>query len=383
MKTSFLGKLLQRVERLEPEEMQRYLVRLAEQKGFFETIFNTLQEGVVVLDGQGRIEYSNRAATRLLSVPEGATAKTPLSRYLRGVPWEELLQEQAVTRRLEINYPERRVLRFYLLRAGGDEMEQEEEARTYVAIFQDVTREETEARETLESERFEALRLLAAGVAHELGNPLNSLDIHLQLIRRDLKGLPEEAAAKIKDSIDIASREIERLDTIIRQFLRAVRPVQPELKVASVADVLDETLRLIGPELNDRDVLVETEVDPETPQILLDPDHLQQAFYNIIKNAMQAISGAGLLRVEVSPTDDWVEVAFTDNGKGIASENLAHVLEPYFTTKSSGSGLGLMIVQRIVREHGGELELESEEGRGTTVRIKLPRQQRRVHLLAN
>ncbi|MFQ3670311.1 MAG: ATP-binding protein [Verrucomicrobiia bacterium] len=381
MKASFLGKLLQRVERLEPDEIQRYLVRLAEQKGFLETIFNTLQEAIVVLDRQARIEYWNRGACRLLSIPEEGAAKVPLARYLRGVPWEELLREQSVTRKLEVDYPERRTLRFYLLPARGEGVGGWGDV--YVAIFQDVTAEESAARQNLELERFEALRLLAAGVAHELGNPMNSLDIHLQLMRRELKKLPEKQTAGLRESVEVALREIERLDAIVRQFLQAVRPTLPQLEAGRLEEVVAEALALMGPELKDRDILVERDWKGPSPEVLMDRDQMKQVVFNLIKNSMQAIRGAGLLRLGVKESDGWVELEVTDNGKGIARDDLPHVLEPYFTTKKEGGGLGLMIVQRIVRDHGGELELESEEGRGTTVRVKLPRQQRRVHLLEN
>ncbi len=383
LKSSFLGKLLQRVERLEPDEIQRYLVRLAEQKGFLETIFNTLQEAIVVVDPEARIEYWNRAACRLLSIPEEGASKVPLSRYLRGVRWKDLLREKAVSRKLEVDYPERRTLRFYLLPAGGEAGETGGWGEVYVVIFHDVTAEESATRQNLEWERFEALRLLAAGVAHELGNPMNSLDIHLQLMRRELKKLPAKQTAGLTESVEVATREIERLDAIIRQFLQAVRPALPELVPGQAEDVVEEALQLVEPELRDRDILVERDWKGRSPEVLMDRDQIKQVLYNLIKNAMQAIRGAGLLRLGVKADDAWVEIEVTDNGKGIARDDLPHVLEPYFTTKQEGSGLGLMIVQRIVRDHGGELELESEEGRGTTVRVKLPRQQRRVHLLEN
>ncbi|GAB4249533.1 MAG: hypothetical protein OHK005_16340 [Candidatus Methylacidiphilales bacterium] len=383
LKSSFLGKLLQRVERLEPDEIQRFLVRLAEQKGFLETIFNTLQEAIVVLDSEARIEYWNRAACRLLSLPEDGATRMPLARYLRGVPWKDLLQEKAVSRKLEVDYPERRTLRFYLLPARNESEEISGWGKVYVAIFQDVTAEESAARQSLEMERFEALRLLAAGVAHELGNPMNSLHIHLQLMRREVAKLPAKHAAELKESVEVATREIERLDAIIRQFLQAVRPALPCLVPGQVEEVVEEALQLVEPELKDRDVLVERDWQGRSPEVLIDRDQLKQVLYNLVRNSMQAIRGAGLLRIGTRSDDAWVEIAVTDNGKGISRDDLPHVLEPYFTTKKEGSGLGLMIVQRIVRDHGGELELESEEGRGTTVRVKLPRQQRRVHLLEN
>lgn len=379
MKASFLGKLLERADRLGPEELQTYLVRLAREKGFLETVFNTLQEGVVVLDEKGRMEYWNRSACRLLSIPEDGPPHTPLGRYLRGLSWEELVKSGEIsTRKIEIDYPEYRVLRFYLL-----PVEEATSGRLHVVIFHDVTREESAVRKTMETERLQALTLLAAGVAHELGNPLNSLNIHLQLMQRDLRGMPSETAERLRDSIQVAQKEIGRLDAIVTQFLKAVRPTRPQLQPADIHAVLRETMELMRHELKDRDIIVEEELAANLPTVLADAEQIKQVFYNLIKNAAQSMTKHGILRIHTEKTSDWLIISFADNGSGISVEDLPRVFEPYFTTKENGSGLGLIIVQRIVREHGGELELESNRGRGTTMRIKLPLGEKRVHLLGN
>jgi len=377
MKASFLGKLLERADRLGPDELQTYLVRLAREKGFLETVFNTLQEGVVVLDEKARMEYWNRSACRLLSIPEDGPMHAPLGKYLRGISWEELVRSGEVsTRKLEIDYPEHRVLRFYLL-----PVEEPSPGRLHVVIFHDVTREESAVRKTMETERLQALTLLAAGVAHELGNPLNSLNIHLQLMQRDLKDVPSETAIKLRDSIQIAQNEIGRLDAIVSQFLKAVRPTQPQLQPADIRMILADTMELMHHELEDRDIIVEEDLAANLPTVLADREQIKQVFYNLIRNAAQSMPKHGILRIKIEGNAEWVVISFADNGSGISVEDLPRVFEPYFTTKENGSGLGLIIVQRIVREHGGELELESNRGRGTTMRIKLPLTEKRVHLL--
>jgi signal transduction histidine kinase len=377
MKSSFLGKILSHMEHLGPEDLQTYLRRALKERGFLETVFNTLHEGVVVLDAEGGIEYWNHASANLLSFPDDDVLHAPLSRFLKGVSWPDLLRERnAATRTIEVQYPERRVLEFYVL-----PFEDEEGPPMYVVIFHDVTRQESARSQALESERVQTLTLLAASVAHELGNPLNSLNIHLQLMKRDLRGVPEKAAARLKESIGVAEREIERLDAIISQFLKAIRPTRPDLKPLDTVVLLEGTLELLRHELADRDILVEKDFPAAVPAVAADGDQIKQAFYNIIKNAMQAMSPGGILHIAVAADAEWLTVSFADNGPGIASEDLPHVMEPYYTTKQKGSGLGLMIVHRIVREHGGELEIDSHPGRGTTVRVRLRRGEKRVHLL--
>lgn len=374
MKSSFFEKLLSRVGRLSQEELQAYLIRLASEKGFFETVFDTLQEGVIVLDPAGKLEYYNRAATRLLSLPE--PIHHAIDRYLKGFDWQTLLREEkSISRMLEVHYPEHRYLEFYLLPF------EQLGKKYFAAIFHDVTQSQAATKEAIESERVQAITHLAAGVAHELGNPLNNLDIHLQLTEREIKKAPAKVAKKLKESIRLARNEIDRLDSIITQFLKAIRPAAPDLQPHSVEQLINETLELLKLELKNRDILVEREIQKKLPEVKMDALQIKQAFYNIIRNAIQAVTENGILRICAEQKDNWIVINFIDNGVGISAEDLPHIAQPYYTTRKEGYGLGLMIVQRIVREHGGELEFESEKSRGTTVRIKLPLRAPRVHLL--
>lgn len=369
MKASFLEKLLQRVDHLGQEELQTYLLRMAREIGFMETIFNSLQEAIVVLDSDGRIEYTNRAAQRLLPIPADIPSGSLISKYLRDVDWPLLLASGQTSRRLlEIHYPESRSLEFYLLPM----QEKDGSDNAFVALFRDVTKQHTDTREAIESERLQALTLLAAGVAHELGNPINSLNIHLQLMERDLKKIPEAQASRLRESIKVARDEMDRLDGIISRFLKAVRPTLPDFREASITPLLEEIVGGLKAEIQDRNLLVEVEIEKNVPLLRLDTEQIKQAFYNIIKNAIQAMREKGILRIKVEKREGAVVVTFKDNGSGISLEDIPRVLEAYYTTKQRGTGLGLMIVQRIVQEHGAELQIESFPGQGTTVRIRFP-----------
>jgi len=378
MKTSFLGKLVERVEHLQHEELRGYLLRVARENGLLETVFNTLREAVIVLDVQGRIEYCNHAAHQLLSIPGELPAGATIAKYLRDLDWSSLLTEgRGVSHVLEIRYPEHRILEFHLLPVT----EQYPAGKVFAAIFHDITRRQSDTREVIESERTHALTLLAAGVAHELGNPINSINIHLQLMERDLRNLPPEQAERLRESIRVARGEMGRLDSIISRFLVAVRPTLPEFKEMSLEKVVRETLELLQAEIDDRSILVETDFAADLPPLFLDGEQIKQACYNIIKNAMQAMGTRGILNIRALRQGDAVELQFEDNGSGISLEDLPRVLEPYYTTKKRGTGLGLMIVQRIVQEHGAELQLESHPGRGATVKIRFPLGRKQSRLL--
>ncbi|MCE0523181.1 MAG: ATP-binding protein [Methylacidiphilales bacterium] len=381
MKNTFLDKLLNRIDRVGQDDLQAYLQRLNNEKGFFETIFNTLQEGIVVVDSQGKILYLNHAVNTLLGIDPARAMGTPISQHLKELDWPTILAEgRVVNRDLEVFYPQQRYLNFYLVPLE----DKETSLMGFAIIFHDLTARRAQAREAIESERLNAVTLLAAGVAHELGNPLNSLNIHLQLLERDLRQRGKGASNEdLLESVRVARKEVARLDTIISQFLGAVRPAHTVRTMVSINTVVRESLAFLQPEIKDRDVIVQEELGEGLPLIPANVDQLKQAFYNLIKNAVQALSHGGILRVTTSRSDTHLQISFEDNGTGISVEDMAHITEPYFTRKKDGTGLGLFIVQRILHEHGGHLELLSEPGRGTTARILLPLAERRVRLLGS
>jgi len=385
MASGFFDRLVARIDKLNPESLQAQMVRLAQERGFLETIFQTIQEGLVVIDNEGRLLYANQAAERLAGFDFARTKGRSILRILRDWDWEHLLDVPAsesgwarmVTREIEVTYPEHRFISVYAMPLNEEGLVE----KGVLVILRDVTRDRRQEASTLECERSNAIKLLAAGVAHEIGNPLNALNIHLQLLARELRDLPDGTREPLADLVGVARTEVERLDTIIRQFLRALRPTQPVLRPEQPTDVLQETLALLKTEFENRRITVSVDITDAIPAVQLDRSQIKQVFFNLIKNALEAMPDGGALRIEMGAGDVYVEIAFIDTGKGIAPEELQRVFEPYHTTKRTGTGLGLMIVQRIIDEHGGEIELSSKPGAGTCFKVRLPRSERRVRLL--
>jgi len=386
MKSGFLDKLIERLGRIGPEDVQNYLLQLAQEKGLIETVFNAIQEGIIVTDANGRITYVNEAACELFGLEAQTSIGKRLDERVRGLDWKSLSQSHgAVSRDMEIFYPENRFLNFYIVPLLIERRESpagtKAEPVGHAIILRDITESRRSTEKTIESERFNALTLLAAGVAHEIGNPLNSLHIHLQLMERKVRRLDGKVKEELQEAIAISRAEITRLDSIVTQFLQAIRPSKPILHPENVNSIVEEALRFFAPEIADRDIVVEPELRPDLPLIELDRDQMKQAFYNVIKNSFEAMKRRGILRIRTDMDATHVNISFTDTGGGMSAESLSRVFEPYFTTKSSGSGLGLLIVRRIVREHGGEMAIESNEGKGLTLTIRLPYLDKRVRML--
>ena len=411
-KSSFLDRVLGRIGRLDTEGLQSVIQRLARERSFLETLFNTIEDGVLVVDANGRILYGNQAVARLLGLPSHGVEGQHLSRYLPELDWAKLANPDTaggprVSRHeLEVAFPRPRFLSLYVAPLGGE--------TTGVSGLALIIHDATEAREktmaAIESERIQALTLLAASVAHEIGNPLNALHIHLQLMEREIKklrdaateldsakdkaapgrkksrdsapaGRADESGRKLEQYLGVAKGEISRLDYIVTQFLQAIRPAPLRLSLFPVNDVVRETIELLRPEIENRGLTIREKLARRLPDAPIDPAQIKQVLVNLIKNALQAMTKGGTLTLQTTEGSDGLWVSVSDTGGGIPNEQLQRIFEPFYTTKKKGSGLGLMIVQRIIREHGGRIELESRVGQGTSFRIWLPLHEARPRLL--
>lgn len=383
MKSGFLDKLIEKMDRVDPEEIQRYVLRAVQEKGFLESVFDTLQEGVVVVGVGGTIHYVNRAALDFFGFTRSELIGQSLVDQLPGMVWEEITRgNRSITRDLEVFYPEHRVLNFYIspLEQTGEDVE--EATGGYVIILRDDTRIRQVQQEEVESERIAALTMLAASVAHELGNPLNSLNIHLQLLERKVKKkAPPDLAGELLESLEITRSEIKRLNFIVEKFLGSVRPAKPQLESVDINQLAADAITFLAPEVKDRDITVILQPNEEIPRISADPDQLKQVLYNLIRNAAQAIGSDGNIVLSTDFDDSYVSIRIVDDGHGMSSEQVGKVFEPYFTTKKTGSGLGLLVVHRIVREHGGRIEFDSRRDEGTRVTIRLPRSEKQIRFL--
>ena len=351
MKDFFKG-VRKHIGKLDAEHLREQYSLVTDELAFSEMIFHTTSDGYLVLDETGMPKWANHAAERLLGMkPEDIlpSLDVPLSKSSK--------------REIEISYPDRRFLEIQTFPMGG--------AETLVKLT-DVTANHEKSEEELRAGATQAVRELASGVAHEIGNPLNAISLNLQILEQN----PGD-----RESIAICKSEIKRLDGILRGFLQALKPSRPNLMPGSPAAPLKNCLETLKIQLEDRRITVSVDMPGALPSVALDPAQMEQVFFNLIKNALEAMKDGGSIVITIGSDDNDVCIAFRDDGAGMDSEQIAHLFEPYRTSKEHGTGLGLMISQRIVRDHGGRIDVESSPGAGTTFTVRLPRIERRVRAL--
>jgi two-component system, sporulation sensor kinase E len=388
MKNTGLEKILGRIEDLDSVNLGILVQRLARERKLQETVFNTIRDGILVIDSDGVVQYANAAGINLIGLKGNDIGVTRLWKMVPDLAKSidgdastgKKKSSPVFSREVELSYPEHRVVRLYMVPI--DAQIGHDDSGGYVIVLSDVTEERLSIEERIETERISSIVRLAAGVAHELGNPLNSLTIHLQVIERKLKKLAEKAeAAQLVESLQVCQGEVQRLDGIITHFLEAVRPQKPDLNELDLVELVEEVLQVLEAELGDRQININVAVSDKLPSILGDRGQIKQVFFNLIKNAMEAMHLGGSLRVIARRDDEYIYLQFVDTGSGISEEDLSKVFQAYYTTKKEGNGLGMMIVERIMREHGGHINIESRKDKGTAITLQFPQQHRRTRLL--
>jgi len=387
-KKSSLDRILGRLDNLDSVNLANLVQRLFKERRFLETVIDVVQDGILVINAEGTIQFANQQGCRLIGLKEKDIGKASLwkivpdlARTLELSPEDGRTEPSVISREVRLTYPENRYVRLHVMPIEGTPRSRK--GRSYAVILTDVTEDKLSTEELIETEKTSSVVMLAAGVAHELGNPLNSLNIHLQLMDRLSKKKDGETSKKFEKSLDICRDEVKRLDRIISNFLEAIRPSKPNFKPVDLLVVLEQVLGLLELEFEEKGVQVEIEVSDKAPSVHADPDQVKQVFFNVIKNAVDAMVKNPRLKIFLRSDEENVYLQFADSGKGISKEDLSKVFQPYFTTKKEGHGLGMMIVHRIMRAHGGQVGIESKTRTGTVITLQFPHADRSLRLLEN
>lgn len=380
--SQFIKRALEKLPRLEKTQIQDLVGALVGENELLEMAFTSISLGIVVCDQESRILLVNKAAERLIPL-------APIDHQDRSLV--SIIQDEDIAQFLKkaLDQQDTAASREFVLDKNGQSryvllslVPLVKEGRIVGSIVQISDISEKKSRETRlrRAESLASLTTLAAGVAHEIKNPLGSIGIHLQLTQKNLaaRGMDDEG---LNHYLDVIQEEVDRLNGIVVDFLFAVRPMDTTLVEGSLnrllkdlTDFLTEEMRLSGVEL-------QLELDTQEILIPIDERFLKQAFLNLIKNSQYAMPQGGIIVLSTQSNKDSLVVSIMDTGVGIPKENLEKIFEPYFTTRDFGSGLGLTLVYKIIKEHGAEIQVLSKERVGTTVRITFPRPQTQRALL--
>lgn len=403
----FEDKFLSKIGKIDRHHLRDYILQLLSQKNFFETVFDHLSEGIFVTDSTLRILYSNPVARLMLQwaprkyfIGERLTEHCP-----PGELQDIFLSMGRHPRRIEqydctIGQDSARKITLTAISVEAAEMGGLDEGKLpgtmWVFLLRDVTERYRSIEEHSRAQRLASLALLTSGVAHEIKNPLNSLNIHAQILLKtaEAEGEGELDRKKVRRAAEVILEETARLTEIVNEFIQATRPQRPVMDRQPLTRVLEDLKRIFGPECEQAGISFKVDADSDLPQIDMDAHLIFQALRNLVRNAieahLQAAVNAGespepehpmLIAVRARSAGDSVKIEVADNGPGIAEETIDRIFEPYYTTKFNGTGLGLMIVYRIVAEHEGSINVESKVGFGTRFTISLPVAERPVRLL--
>lgn len=373
MRSSFLGKALSRADKLTNEQLRTLLNELVFDNERLEAAIQSTFDGIIVCNLAHEPILINKSAERILRI-SGGWGGSPFwmalaDEELKDFFYKALTSEETILGRefaLENPGGTRIIAVSLSTLLSGDKI-----AGTLIHI-EDITEKRKKETQLRRAESLAALTTLAAGVAHEINNPLGSISIRIQLMEKLLNSGNAPDVSAMSKHLGVVKEEIERLKHIVVDFLFAVRPMDIQLLSEDIGSIIEEVAELIQFEAEKNGIDVRLSIAKDLPRLLVDRRHIKQALLNLIQNAMAAMPEGGTLGLSAEYSNDEVRISVSDTGTGISEELLTKIFEPYFTTKKNGTGLGLTITFKIIKEHSGDISLESKEGKGSTFTIHLP-----------
>ncbi|OHD13020.1 MAG: PAS domain-containing sensor histidine kinase [Spirochaetes bacterium GWB1_48_6] len=362
---------MEKVSRMNEESIRGLLRVLADENERLDAVLDSMMDGIVVCDEDHAPILINKAAERLLPLSSSELFDAPL--------WESLRDEELSTFfDSALNGEESIIDREFaldiksgtrILSISVTPLVREKRIRGTLIHVEETTEKRRKEARLRRAESLASLTTLAAGVAHEIKNPLGSISIHVQLMRKSLKSQTEEPLVRY---LDIVTEEIDRLNRIVVDFLFAVRPMDIAPINDDIVAVLKELVEFMHVEVERAGIVLTMESGKNIPLIPFDKRYIKQALLNLVKNATAAMPDGGKLRLGIEVIGDEVRITVADSGVGIPEDKLGKIFEPYFTTKENGTGLGLTLTYKIIKEHGGDIAVVSKPGQGTTFTITLP-----------
>ena len=368
----FYLRALKKLDKLDAEQSRELLVSAVREISLFENVLDSIDKGIIVCDEDFNLIMANKCAQRL--IPMNCTEGVKLNTAIRDEQLVEnfrdiiLNREKVTDREIDAEYQGRS----RLLSVNVVPLVHDRRITGTLIYIEDITEKRRVESRLRRAENLASLTTLAAGVAHEIKNPLGSISIHLQLLQKTLAKKNKSVDKTTDKYFDILKEEVNRLNRIVVEFLFAVRPMALELREGDINMLVTKIMEFVRYEMEQSNILCLLELDENLPKILMDERYMKQAVLNLVTNARAAMPEGGVFTIATNRLDNEIQILVCDTGIGISKENLVKIFDPYFTTKETGTGLGLTQVYKIIREHQGEIFVDAAPGEGTEFEIILP-----------
>ena len=386
----FIKRALQKLDESDTEKVRSFILTASREIELLETVLDSLQRGILVCDTSHNLILANKAARRFLSIVsyeqgrESVWSLTPDELIAEFLANTLVSMGKAEEREFDVNVSG--LVR--LLSVSVMPLVHDRQVSGSLILVDDITERRIREGRLRRMESLASLTTLAAGVAHEIKNPLGSLSIHVQLIQKSMDAQkqlcadlhkmdnagcdPSKYFPIIDKYLKVVNEEMDRLNGIVVDFLFAVRPMNAELRRGDINTLIKELAEFVSFELENHHIECVLNLTDKLPMINFDERLMKQALLNLIKNAIAAMDKGGNLNIATEASEGELLINIADTGIGIPEKNLSKIFEPYFTTRETGSGLGLTVVFKIIKEHDGEIRVRSREGEGTDFLITLP-----------
>lgn len=387
---SFSKSISQKLNKLSPAQIENIFNSLSSERDVLSSIIESLSTGLIILDRDCRLLLINKAAER--NIPFNVR---PDELHDESVRLWEIVSDSEIASFLKdcFEHNKSNVSGEFTFATGGSSVRfvqltvtpllQQNELSGSIISARDITEQRNQEILLHRMESLAGLTNLAASVAHEIKNPLGAISIHIQLLQKAVKSaregdglLPDEKF--MEKYLAVVNEEIENLNKIVMDFLFAVRPVRATMELLSVNPLLQKFADFFRPEFSEKKVEIKTSLSDSSVRLLIDQKLFREVIANLAQNALAAIEekfggkSGGLLEISSVLQNDKFIIGIKDNGAGMGEKTLAHVFEPYYTTKANGTGLGLTMVYKIIKEFSGDIQVSSKEGEGTAFIITLP-----------
>lgn len=390
----YAKRLAQKVAKLSNEQVESLLDMVLEENETLDAVMESLNTGLLICDKAGNLLLTNKTAERLL--PFNATRVSLAEQRGMTTPVWNIIADSDISAFLRSVYekPKNQTSEEFTLETAGGSVRiivvtalplvQKKRVTGTLIQIEDVTDARNQQTLLRRMESLASLTNLAASVAHEIKNPLGAISIHIQLIQKALKRaregdgmLPDEKF--VEKYLDVVNEEIDRLNRIIVDFLFAVRPIQAKLEPVNPNEIINSLMDFMKPEFDKAKVELKLELLDKPPNLMLDVALFKQVIMNLAQNAVAAMKTGGILGINTQIKNEHFIITVADTGEGMDEQTCSRIFEPYFTTKANGTGLGLTMVYKIIKESAGEIDVRSFPGEGTifTISLPIPQKERR------